>query len=77
MQNPTRKQDTFHNYNYTIYSKIDRIYINTNKKIQNTTIFPNNLSDHDGLRLTIIILKKKLKERDIGNLNTTIIKQKK
>ena len=77
MQNPTRKQYTFHNYNYTINSRIDRIYINKNKKIQNTTIFPNNLSNHDGLTLTIIIPKNKSKERDIGNLNTTIIKQKK
>lgn len=73
IQNPTKKQYTFHSFNYTAIT--DRIYINKNKKIQNITIFPNSLSDHDGLKLIIIIPKNHIKGKGYWKLKTTIIKQ--
>ena len=39
----TKRIYTFHKYNNSIHSKIDRIYTTKN----NTTIIPNTISDHD------------------------------
>ena len=67
---------TYHNYNQTIHSRIDRIYATKNLKIQNTTIQPNPLSDHEIVSLTLEITKQKPKGRGIWKLNTSILKQK-
>ena len=67
---------TYHNYNQTIHSRIDRIYATKNLKIQNTTIQPNPLSDHEIVSLTLEITKQKPKGRGIWKLYTSILKQK-
>ena len=67
---------TYHNYNQTIHSRIDRIYATKNLKIQNTTIQPNTLSDREIVSVTLEITKQKPKGRSIWKLNTSILKQK-
>ena len=44
-ENSGKRLFTFHNYNHSIHSRIDRFYINKNQKIENISIFPKNLSD--------------------------------
>ena len=63
-------------YNQSIHSRIDRFYINKNQKTKDISIFPNNLSDHDGLKLNIQIKKTNSKGKGYWKLNTSILKQK-
>ena len=72
----TKRIYTFHNYNNSICSRIDRIYTTKNIKLNNATIIPNNISDHDIITLTITITKQKPKGRGIWKLNATIVKEK-
>ena len=72
----TKRIYTFHNYNNSIHSRIDRIYTTKNIKLNNITIIPNNISDHDIITLTITITKQKPKGKDIWKLDTTILKEK-
>ena len=67
-ENPNKRLFTFHNHNQSIHSRIDMFYINKHQKTKHISIFPNNLSDHDGLKLNIQIAKKQtLKLTDTGN----------
>ena len=52
-ENPNKRLFTFHNHNQSIHSRIDRFYINKNQKTKDISIFPNNRSDNDGLKLII------------------------
>ena len=70
-QNPNKKQFTFHNYNNSIKSRIGRSYI------EKTSIFPNSLSDYQGITLAIKISKTTFKGKRYWKLNANIIKQKK
>ena len=75
-ENPNKRLFTFHNHNQSIHSRIDRFYINKNQKTKDISIFPNNLSDHDGLKLIIQIEKSNSKGKGYWKLNTSIFKQK-
>ena len=59
-----------------MHSRIDRFYINKNRKTKHTSTFPNNLSDHDGLKLNIQIEKTNSTGQRFRKLNTSILKQK-
>ena len=68
---------TYYNKFQQIHSRIDCIYLLQNQKIKNTTITPNNLSDHDAITVTLKI-KKKPNQHGQGywKLNTSILQQK-
>ena len=53
---------------------IDRIYISKDQKIESTFIFPNPLSDHDGITMISKISKNKSKDKGYLKLHTSIIK---
>ena len=73
-ENPNKRLFTFHNQNQFIHSRIDRFYINKNKKTKYISIFPNNSSDHDGLKLIIQIEKTNSKGKGYWKLNTSSFK---
>ena len=75
-ENPNKRPFTFHNHNQSIHSRTDKFYINKNQKTKHISIFPNNLSDHDGLKLDIQIEKTNSKGKGFWKLNTSIPKQK-
>ena len=54
-QNPNKRSFTYLNKSQSIHSRIDRIYLPQNQKIENVSIIPINLSDHDVVTLTIKI----------------------
>ena len=67
-ENPDKKLFTYHNKNQQIDGRIDRIYLLQDQKIKNTSIIPNNLSDHDAIIVSLQIKKKNSKAKDTGNL---------
>ena len=67
---------TYHNCDQTIHTRIYHIYVIKNLRIQNITIQPNPLSDHEIVSLTLEITKQKPKSRGIWKLNISIFKQK-
>ena len=71
-----RKIFTYHDNNQSIHSRIDRFYINKTQKIQNISITPNNLPDHEGLILTFLIKKSNISGSGYWKLNTSILKEK-
>ena len=75
-KNLNKKQFTYHNYDYSIHSRIDRIYVNKNQNIKKIEIFPNSYSDHAGIIIKINIDKNKPRGKGIWKLNTSIIKHK-
>ena len=62
-ENPDKKLFTYHNKNQQIDSRIDRIYLLQDQKIKNTSIIPNNLSDHDAIIVSLQIKKKPARPR--------------
>ena len=74
-ENPHRNIFTYHDNNQSIHSRIDRFYINKTQKIQNISITPNNLSDHEGLILTLLIKKSNISGSGYWKLNTSILKR--
>ena len=72
----TKRSFAYHNYNYTIHSRIDPIYVTESLKIQETNITPTSLSDHEIVSLTLQITKQKPKSNGFWKLNTSILKQK-
>ena len=75
-QHPGKKSFTFHNNNHQIHSRLGRFYIPQNQKIKNVNIIPNNLSNHDALKLIIKVKKKKLYGQGYWKLNTSNTFQK-
>ena len=75
-KNLNKKQFTYRNYDYSIHSRIDRIYVNKNLNIKKIQIFPNSYSDQDGIIIKINIDKNKPRSKRIWKLNTSIIKRK-
>ena len=73
-ENPDKRIFTFHNKNQQIHSRIDRIYIQNNQKIKNVPIIPNNLSDHDVVKLTIQVKKTNISGTGYWKLNISILK---
>ena len=73
-ENPDKRIFTFHNKNQQIHSRIDRIYIQNNQKIKNVPIIPNNLSDHDAVKLTIQVKKTNISGTGYWKLNISILK---
>lgn len=74
-ENPHKNLFTYHNKNKQIHSRIDRFYIKNNQKIKDIQNFPNGLSDHDTIHLTITIKKNNTSGKGHWKLNTTILKQ--
>ena len=72
----TKRSFTCHNYNYSIHSRIDRIYITEHQKILETNIIPNYLYDQEILALTLLIKKQKSKGNGYRKLNALILQQK-
>ena len=72
----TKRSFTYHCYNYTAHSRIDRIYVTKNLKILDTNIIANSLSDREMVSLTLQIKKQKLKGNGFWKLNTFILKEK-
>ena len=75
-QNPHKTLLTYHKKNQQIHSRIDRFYITNNQKIKNVCIVPNDLSDHDAIKLKIKIKKTNVSGTGYWKLNTSILKQK-
>ena len=74
-ENPDKRLFTYHNKNQQIHSRIDRIYLLQNQKIQNTSIIPNNLSDHDAITVSLNIKKTNQQGQGYWKLNTSILQQ--
>ena len=73
-ENSNKRLFTFHNYNHLIHSRIDKFYTNKIQKIEDISIFTNNISDRDGLKLMLKIKKKKM-GKGYWKLNNSILKQ--
>ena len=66
-ENPNKKRFSLLNCNYSINSRINRFYINSNQRVENISIFPNPISDHNGLIPTLKLQIQHLKVKVIRN----------
>ena len=74
-ENLDKKLFTYHNKNQQIHSGVDRIYLLQNQKTQNTSVIPNNLSDHDAITVSLNIKKTNQQGQEYWKLNTSILQQ--
>ena len=74
--NHAKRIYTFHNFNISMHSRIDRIYISNNIKLHNANIIHNTISDHDIISATLKINKQQPKGIGTWKLNTSILKHK-
>ena len=75
-QNPQKQFFRYHNKSQQIHSRIDRIYLLQNQKINSTSIIPNNLSDHDAITVTLKIKKTNQQGQGYWKLSTSTLQQK-
>ena len=74
-ENPGKRIFTFHNKHKKLHSRIDRIYIQNKQKIWSVSVIPNNLFDHDAVKITLKIKKANISGARYWKLNTSILKQ--
>ena len=58
--NPFKRTFTFHNYDNTIHSRLDRTYISKRMKTKTCKIIPTSLTDHDGVSVIIQVSEENL-----------------